>query len=59
MLGFPMADAASVRLGAARWAPHVKSFAAANARATAQTLAFDHAHGELHRVLKDSADNEL
>ena len=32
MPGFLMADAASVRRGTARWAPHVRSFAAANAR---------------------------
>ena len=47
MSGFLMADAASVRRGTARWAPHVRSFAAANVRATAQTLTFDHTHGEL------------
>ena len=32
MSGFLMADAASVRRGTARWAPHVRSCAAANAR---------------------------
>ena len=43
-----MADAAPVRRGTARWAPHVRSCAAANARATAQTaLVFNHTHGEL------------